>query len=63
MVRGVFSVAMMAVPSWEGFVKASKQGGVDKEVLIVEQIGAMVAPFGGLLSTLDDFYTSKSLPN
>ena len=63
MVRQVFSLAMMAVPSYEGFMKASKGDSADDDAAVVAQIGSLVTSFGGILTTVDEFYTATSLPN
>jgi len=62
-VRQVFNVAMMAVPSWEGFIKASQAGSDEDEATIVAQIGSMVGSFEGLLKNADEVYTALGLPN
>ena len=40
--QGVFSMAMSAVPKWDGFVTALKAESEDDEATIVAQIGDFV---------------------
>lgn len=63
MVRQVFNVAMMAVPSYEGFMKAARKDSSDDDATMIAQINVLVTSFGGLLSAMDDFYTASGLPN
>ena len=54
---------MMAVPSWDGFIKGGKGESDDDEATIVAQIGSLVTSFAGLLKNVDDFYTTTGLQN
>lgn len=63
MVKKVFGMAMMAVPKWEGFVKACQGDSDDSEEAVVQQITDFVAAFTTHLEVLNGFYEAKGLEN
>mmetsp|Transcript_26310 Transcript_26310/g.69142 ORF Transcript_26310/g.69142 Transcript_26310/m.69142 type:complete len:223 (-) Transcript_26310:214-882(-) len=61
LVKGVFSVAMSAVPSWDGLYKALKRESDDTEEQIVAQIKDFVAAFSAHLDVITAFYGEHKL--
>lgn len=61
LVKGVFSLAMSAVPNWEGLIKALKRESDDTEEQIVEQIKGFVADFSAHLDIITKFMAENNL--
>eukprot|EP00041_Stephanoeca_diplocostata_P006384 m.82468 g.82468 ORF g.82468 m.82468 type:complete len:226 (+) comp16339_c0_seq2:229-906(+) len=61
MVKKIFSMAMMAVPSWEGFMESVRMDSTDADDVLLEQIADFVSSFSTHLERIDAFYADKNL--